>query len=223
MKLKSVVENGVSGTLAVCAVFVTVMLARREFFPPPDPNTPQPPQLVKQWESYATGDERIGAARAPVTVVVFSDFQCPFCKQLSASLRSVRSKHPAGDIAIVHRNYPLTRIHPYARPAAVAAQCAARQGRFEQYHDLLFAKQDSLGSVDWWGSAQQVGVADSSAFTLCLQDQAVASALRADSLAAEALRITGTPLVMINGWLFDGTPSEQAIEEVIGKVRESDS
>jgi protein-disulfide isomerase len=213
MSYKNFVETTLTSVLAVCAVAVTVMLARREFFAP-DPNAPKPPVKVAAWESYNVGDKRIGPARAPVTIVEFSDFECPFCRDLSQTLLTLRAKYPQ-TLAVVYRNFPLQRIHSNARAAAIAAECAAARGRFAEYHDFLFQHQDSLGKIGWTDVAARTGIQDTTAFAACLSNSAAAARLRTDSLAAVTLKVAGTPTLMVNKWLVQGALTEQSLDKLI--------
>jgi protein-disulfide isomerase len=109
-------------------------------------------------------------------------------------------------------------MHPYARPAAIAAECAAAQGRFREYHDYLFQHQDSLGSLDWVRVAGTIPVRDTATFRRCLTGATAADQLRIDSSAAKRLNVTGTPTVMVNGWLLVGTPTAAELETAIAKA-----
>jgi protein-disulfide isomerase len=210
-------ENVATGVVAVCAVVITILMVHREFAPPANPNEPRPPVEIKDWRAYAVGNERIGATHAPVTVVEFSDFQCPFCARFSRTLERVRSRHP-NDIEIVYRNMPLTELHPYARSAAIAAACAAHQGKFAEYYTLLFQHQDSLGRLEWSGLADRAGITDTASFNACLSSDAIAAAIRSDSLAAASLHVNGTPTVIVNRWrLSDGAPAEDILEQLVNK------
>ncbi len=204
-----------TGILALCAVVVTIVVVRREFMPPPDPNAPRPPTAVANWSEYAIGNKRIGSQTALVTLVEFSDFQCPACRQLSRVLEKLRAKH--GDqLAIVYRHFPIESIHPLARPAALAAECAATQGRFAAYHDYLFANQDSLPRMSWSVVAAKVGVSDTTAFARCLTDPHTLATLSIDSLAGVNFGVTGTPQVTVNKWRMSvGAPTEEALEQII--------
>jgi len=153
-----------------------------------------------------------------VKVVVFSDFECPFCKRLASVLRAMERRNQEG-FAVVHRNFPLASIHPHARSAAIAAECAAKQGRFPQYHDLLFERQDSLGLIGWTELARRVRVGDLDQFERCLKSPVVAKELQADSATAEALQIKGTPLIIVDGWLLQGLPPESRLDSLIFRGR----
>ena len=204
-----------SPAYAVCAVAVTLMVARREFFAP-DPNAPKPPVAVDRWRAYNVGDKRIGPGNAPVTIVEFSDFECPFCKELSNTLLMLRAKYPTS-LAVVYRNFPIERIHANSRAAAIAAECAATQGRFAEYHDFLFQHQDSLGKIPWTDVAARTGIRDTAAFAACLTDQAAATRLRADSLDAISLKILGTPTLMVNKWRVQGALTQETLDKLISQ------
>jgi protein-disulfide isomerase len=203
-RVKAAIENVATAAVALCAVAVTLMMVRREFFTPDVAAGPRPPHFVKHWEAYATSDEQIGPSDAPDTVLVFSDFECPFCRRLSNELETLQRSR---SILVIHRNYPISTIHPFAHRAAVAAECANIQGAFSNYHDSLFARQSSLDSVDFGALAATVGIADTTIFARCLSDSGPIETLKRDSLAAEELDISGTPLVVVNGWEFEGTPA----------------
>ncbi|HEX5727256.1 MAG TPA: thioredoxin domain-containing protein, partial [Longimicrobiaceae bacterium] len=189
----------------LCAVIVTALVVRRELFPP-RPAAP-PPQEVAQvsgWRAYAANGHRFGPADAPVSIVVFSDFQCPACRALVTQLRVIRAEF-AGQVAVVHRHSPL-RIHPFAVEAARASECAAAQGRFEAYHDALFVDQPSIGLAPWSRFAANAAVPDLPAFERCVTTPGPVPALERDTLDAKALRVAGTPTVLVNGLRFTGTP-----------------
>ncbi|MEO5798263.1 MAG: DsbA family protein [Gemmatimonadales bacterium] len=210
-------ERVMTGILAVCAVAVTLMVARREFRTPDDPSKPKPPVFVKDWGKYATGSMHFGAAGGKVTVVEFSDFQCPYCKRFHSDLARLQAAHPS-ELQVYYRNFPIQAIHPYAKPAALAAECAADQGRFQQFHDYLFEHQDSLRVLDLVAVATAVQVADTTGFRHCLASAPIAKRVEVDSIAAEEFKLTGTPTVMVNGWRFSGTPTFEQLETMIEKL-----
>lgn len=152
----------------------------------------------------------MGPATAPVTITVFSDFQCPYCARFASALAQILDKYPM-EVRAVFRNFPL-KIHPQATHAAVAAGCAAKQGRFRQFHDFLFQHQDSLAHTDYVAVALHTGVRDTSAFTKCLAADEIAMWIRADSTDAVRLGVRGTPTVLINQWLTPGTPTFEQLE-----------
>ena len=125
--------------IALCSIGVASLAIRHEFFSSrPSPATPRP---VPQWESIARAGNSLGANSAPVRVVEFSDFQCPFCARAEKVLRRLREQNPS-TLRIAYLHFPLTAIHPSAYPAAITSECAARQKRFQAYHDSLFNHSD---------------------------------------------------------------------------------
>jgi protein-disulfide isomerase len=125
----------------------------------------------------------------------------------------VLARNP-GAVTLVYRHFPLERIHRFARQAAIASECASRQGRFAAYHDALFA-EDSLGPDKWMPLARGVGVADTAAFAACLEDSTAEQRVDADVLAGSELRVDGTPTILVNQYrLTDGAPP-QVIDSLI--------
>lgn len=205
--------------MACCALVVTGVYVRGQMS---RPSSAGAVREVKEWRQYAVGNMRIGSDAAPVVVTEFSDFGCPFCLGLYRSLEELRRRYP-GSLAIVYRNYPINQLHPFARSAAIAAECSARFGRFEPFYSYLFEHQDSLATGRWGRFAQAAGIRDTIKFTECLRDEQIANHLRADSIAAQELGIRGTPMFLVNKRQFSGNPPLAAIDSVIkaelGKTR----
>lgn len=176
------------------------------------------PQVVKDWENCAVGPA-YGSSIPKVTLIQFSDFQCPACRKLNLALSGMVFE-PDNDIRVIYRNLPIARIHPYAREAALAAECADQQGRFAAYHDLLFEHQDSLksGRLEAW--ADEAGVEDLAAFRSCIQSSTRALArLKADSIAAVKLGIRSTPTMLINGRVLVGAPDAESLRAILDSAR----
>jgi predicted DsbA family dithiol-disulfide isomerase len=153
-----------------------------------------------------------GLRTAEVTVVEFSDFQCPFCARVTPTLKRLEEKYK-DRVRIVFRDYPLP-MHRDAPKAAEAARCAAEQGKFWEMHDALFANQKELGVADLKRHATRIG-ADAPAFDACLDSGKTADAWRADLKDGEAYGVSGTPTFFVNGRVLSGTPSFEAFAEVI--------
>jgi len=134
--------NVAVAVLTLCALVTTGLVARRELSTPW--TAPAPGVRIPDWRSFTREGHRMGPAEAPVTVVVFSDFQCSFCAVLMDRLRTIREARP-DEVSVVYRHFPIEG-HQHAAPAARASECAAEQGRFEPFHDALFAAQDSIGA-----------------------------------------------------------------------------
>lgn len=151
---------------------------------------------VPDWREYAAVGYRIGSPGAPVTIVEFSDFQCPICKRASEGLREIRRRHP-GEVSIVFRHFPLP-MHDSAMGAARAAHCASEQGAFEAYHDLLFSSQESIGRRSWVEYAQSAGITDAKSFEGCATGAAAHATVERDLAAGRRIGVTGTPTFLIN-------------------------
>jgi len=161
--------------------------------------------------------EAIGPSRGPddaiVTIVEFSDFECPYCQRVAPTIDQIVAKYPT-QVRFVYRNLPLNNIHPRAQAAAEAAACAGRQGNFWDYHDLLFANNKALSDEDFERHASELGL-ELEAFRQCVQNRETRSLVDADLAAAESLQISGTPSFLINGIPKHGAQSFEALSEVI--------
>jgi predicted DsbA family dithiol-disulfide isomerase len=162
----------------------------------------------------ATGPAR-GDPNAPVTIVEFADFQCPYCKEAEASLRTLMAKHPH-DLRLVFRNLPLTEVHPQAKIAADAGVCADRQGKFWEMHDAMYDDQKALAADGLKSTATRLGL-NTARFSACLADGATVQALDADAQAAKALGLNGTPYFFVNGRPIDGNPTLEMFEGLIAE------
>lgn len=153
-----------------------------------------------------------GPAKAPVTVVEFSDFQCPFCARSQAVLQQIQGVY--GDkVRLVFKHLPLD-MHKDARGAAEASLCAADQGKFWELHDWMFANINQLAKPQLIAQATALGL-DVDRFTRCLTEGEKADEVNADMMAARELGITGTPAFVVNGRMVMGAQPFEAFKEVI--------
>lgn len=149
-----------------------------------------------------SGDAPVrGAAMgAPVTLVVFSDFECPFCRQTHPLFQQVLREHD-GRVQLVFKHYPLS-MHERAVPAAVAAVAAHRQGKFWEMHDILFENQEALTDGDLEGYARTIGL-DLARFREDVANEATLAAVEADKTIGRTLEVQGTPTLFVNGRRFE--------------------
>jgi protein-disulfide isomerase len=155
-----------------------------------------------------------GAEHAPITIVEFSDFECPACGHAFGDLRNlVRGR---SDVRLIFRHFPLDAacnanmqqsLHPDACRAAAAAECAAQQGEFWEYHDQLFEHQRMLDRDSLFRYARDVGL-DIAPFRTCLDDPATMERVRADVAAGTKVGVDSTPTIFINGRRVDGALSQ---------------
>jgi protein-disulfide isomerase len=145
---------------------------------------------------------QLGPSDAWVTIVEYSDFQCPYCAQVQPTLAALRSQY-GNDVRIVFRNFPLS-FHAMAAPAAVAAQCAGNQGHYWEFHDWLFANQStalaSASAFEAAAAAQATALGlDVGAWQACRADPATLAAVNADAASGASIGVRGTPTFAING------------------------
>lgn len=208
-------ERMASGTMALCAIAMTILVARREI----GPTTGRDPvsvanHPVENWQRISGEGRRFGAVDAPVTLVEFADFQCPVCGRFSRSaLRGARAVF--GDsLAIVFRHWPLP-YHPFASPAARASECAAAQGRFMEFADTLFAHQEDLGRTSFTDFAEVAGVPDTGAFATCSRETGSIASIERDTKAALGLKGRGTPTIIVNGEMLGGVPDSLQLDQIV--------
>jgi protein-disulfide isomerase len=160
----------------------------------------------------ATGHPELGPQDAPVTIVEFGDFQCPYCGRSEDTLKQLRTKY--GDkIKLVYMDFPLP-MHANALDAAKAARCANEQGKFWPYHDQLFANQTKLAPADLKNYAKQVGL-NTAKFDSCFDKAKYEAGVRQDVQEGQKLGLDGTPSFFINGRPMVGALPVTTFEQVI--------
>jgi protein-disulfide isomerase len=154
-----------------------------------------------------------GNPKAKVMIVEFSDFQCPYCGQVEGTLKSVLAKHE-GVVALAFRDYPLSQIHPMALGAAEAARCAGEQGKFWEYHDLLFGDQGNLDRNGLIAKAAKLQL-DAKQFETCISSEKYKAAIQQDNQEGVRAGVSGTPGFFINGVFLNGAQPESTFEKTI--------
>lgn len=143
-------------------------------------------------------DPVFGPADAPVTIVEYADFQCPYCVRHFEQTLPLLMERYGDQVRFVFKNFPLNSIHPDADSAAQAAECANEQGKFWEYHDLLFGGTLGLGQAAYEGYAEQLSL-DVAALTACLDEGRYAEAVNADLQEGQQFGVSSTPTFFING------------------------
>ncbi|MDQ2889018.1 MAG: DsbA family protein [Gemmatimonadota bacterium] len=194
---------------ALVAVAAWIWQARHQH-----PSVPPPSlQRITDWREYGTGGIGHGDPAAPVTVVMFSDYQCPFCSAAFADLEKLAVERPQL-LRIIYRNYPLT-VHTHAMAAALSAVCANNQHIFLRYSQLLFSHQNTIGQRSWASFASEAGANNLPVFEACLTDPRTAAIVAADTLAGTRIGIKGTPTILVNDLMVDGYPGKGELDGYI--------
>jgi len=167
----------------------------------------------RQEIALSESDPAIGNPDAPITIVEFSDFQCPFCAAAMPTLKQLREDY--GDrVRLVWKDFPLTQIHPDAYRAAQAGRCAFEQGEFWELHDVLFANQQALDDASLKLHAASVGL-DTAAFDTCFDSARYESDVQAGMNMGTLLGVSATPTVFINGRAISGAQPYDVFARII--------
>jgi len=169
----------------------------------------EPPRVAVE----SGGRPSVGPATAPVTVVVFSDFQCPHCAGFADTLLKLSAEH-RDKVRIVFRDFPLVQIHKEAGTAAEAAGCAAEQGRFLEMATEMFAAQSDLKPESLKRRAAALGL-DGAAFDACLDSSRHAADWQRDIEDAKRLGVSGTPVAFVNGRFVSGARPYEAMVQLL--------
>jgi len=161
----------------------------------------------------AKDDHIRGNKNAKITIVEYSDIQCPFCSRYHDTMLQVMKSYPK-DVRWVFRHFPLDSIHPMARKAAEATECAGEQGKFWEYTDKLYANQSNLSAEYFTTAAKELGL-NTGKFDTCLSSGKMAAKVSADLQEGQSLGVRGTPGSFINGKSIPGAVPFSTIEGMI--------
>ncbi len=154
-----------------------------------------------------------GPADAPVTIVEFSDFECPYCRSMLGTIKNVQETY-GEKVRLVYRQFPLNSIHPNAQRAAEASLCANEQGKFWEMHDLMFEDQSGL-SVEALTQKAKTLELDDATFETCLSSNKYAEQVKKDVMDGTVVGVTGTPAVFINGRPLVGNVPFSDVAQII--------
>jgi len=156
-------------------------------------------------EEYVDDDPSLGNENAPVTIVEFSDFQCPYCARFrQQTFDQIKTQYiDTGKVRFVYRDFPLSSIHPMAQKAAEAAECADEQDKFWEYHDGIFANQASLSIDNLKKWAKELGLNENK-FNSCLDSGKYVDEVKKDMNDGANLGVRGTPYFMIGNTALEG-------------------
>ncbi|MDB4913416.1 MAG: Periplasmic thiol:disulfide interchange protein DsbA [Gemmatimonadetes bacterium] len=215
--MKQMLANVMTGLLVICALVMT-MLSVRQYLRADKASAatgvrgPAPAEktTITSTEDLAAHGQSIGPREAPITLVEFSDFECPFCATLASTLATLQERHP-NQIRIVYRHFPLP-FHRAAMPAAIASECAGDDGRFAPFAALLFGEQRSLETVPLGDFARRAGVTSMPAFEACRKRLDVRERVLNDVAAATRLGLQATPTLILGQQMITGTATLPELE-----------
>lgn len=175
-------------------------------------NAQQPEPEPEIIEVSADDDAVRGPENAPVTIIEFSDYQCPFCGRAEATINQILETYPT-QVKVIFRDFPLG-FHQHAQKAAEAAECAGEQGKYWEMHDKLFENQRALDVDSLKKYAAEIGL-DTETFNSCLDNGDMASEVQKDFQDGQAAGVSGTPTFFINGEKLVGAQPFSAFKAVI--------
>lgn len=184
-----------------------------------------PDKLIGKIEVSADDDAFLGPAKAKVTIIEFSDFQCPFCRSFwRETLGQIKNEYidSGKSVKFVYRDFPLSSIHPLAQKYAEAAECADDQNKYWEMHDKIFEEQDKLGqgTISAYGVndikkwAEELGLNDSE-FNQCLDSGKYAAEVKKDFEDGSRAGANGTPTIFINGQVVVGAQPFESFKAII--------
>ncbi|PIT93637.1 hypothetical protein COU00_03360 [Candidatus Falkowbacteria bacterium CG10_big_fil_rev_8_21_14_0_10_43_11] len=185
----------------------------------PSANNQQPPAAGSVPE--VSGDDNVrGEKNAAVTVIEYSDFQCPYCSRHNGTMEQIYNEYK-DKVLFVYRHFPLNSIHPEAQKAAEASECAAEQGKFWEMHDKIFADNaaQKMSVEQWKKEATDLGL-NAKKFNDCLDNGQYAGKIAQEQNDGGAAGVQGTPVTFINGELISGAvPYEQIKAAIEAKLK----
>lgn len=175
----------------------------------------EPPQVVR-YDVPIDDDPILGPADAPITIIEFSDYECPFCRRWHTEVYPLLLETYGDQIRFVYRDFPLESIHANAKPAAEAANCANEQGFFWDYHDKLFSMELGLSTDAYHEYASQLNM-DADAFKECIDSGRFQQEVQTDFEFAANLGVRSTPTFFINGIAVVGAQPFDVFQQVIDR------
>ena len=161
-------------------------------------------------------DPWFGDANAPIVIVEFADFQCPYCKESILPLKRLLATSSV-PMKVIYRDFPVYDVHPFSLQAAQAGECAQDQNSFKEFHDMLFAHQDALSVAQLTQYVRVLGM-DDIAFETCLRSGKYQKEVVDDLQEGFRLGVEGTPTWFINGYRIPGVLNEDLFQQIIQEI-----
>jgi len=171
-------------------------------------------EVAAEVPAITSSDNVWGPSDADVTMVIYSDFECPYCLRYSATLSQIMDEYE-DDVRIVFRHFPLS-FHANAKGAALASECAAEQGKFWEMHDKIFEANaaDNMSLDTWKDDAKELGL-DTEEFNDCLDSEKYADEIALQMQGGAQAGVRGTPATFINGQLVSGALPFESFQQII--------
>lgn len=215
-------ERLLSALLTAAAVAVAAVVVKRELVSPPvSSGRTRPvfdaPVYQTSWQDLISIGVQVGDPNAPVNIIEFVDLECPACRLFHRTTLPSIGAQFGSKVSTTFIHFPLP-MHRFAAVTAKAAECAAQQGRFSQFIDLTFEKQDSLGLKPWGAFAGEAEIRDTVLFLRCLHHPATIPRIDSGAVVGKRLGINATPTVIVNGWRFASPPSAEELSRVVKEL-----
>jgi protein-disulfide isomerase len=194
------------------AVVIAAVVVVRETSAPAPALGNEHPREIPEWERLVDDSHRLGPADALVTIIEFGDYECPGCRAWQPEIEQILSRY-GEEVAFIYKHWPLG-YHQLAYPAARAAECAGEQGRFWQFHRMLYANTNWIGDA-LESFARDVGVPDMARFEECVAATELVAAIERDIAQAEDIAAPGTPTIIVNGLMLGMERDAEFLAELI--------
>lgn len=171
-------------------------------------------KVRREWSRLAATEARHGTGEAPVQLVEFFDYECPFCRKAHPVVVRFASRHP--EVGIAYRHFPIDQIHPRAEGAAKAAICAEQQGEFQALHAYLMENASWQRGPDWEETARAAGLEKLERFSECMKGEKAEARLEKDRRLAEEIGVRSTPTFVHRDGVHRGVPSVTELEDLLG-------
>lgn len=210
-------EKAFTVVLGISAIVMTASVTYRSVRATPEAHRGGvAPVYLDKWQKTIPAGRTIGVGDGDVTIVVFTDLQCPFCRSFHSTVDSMLRTR-GRDVRMLYVPFPLP-MHSHAMAAARATECAAEAGRLHEWLGAVYEKQDSIGVKSWESFAADAGVPAANSIQECAAQAAVGERLSRSLDLGRELGIEGTPSILVNGWLLGGVPSYAQLEKVVDDV-----
>lgn len=176
----------------------------------------EPPKEVKRYDIPEDDDPVFGPENAPITIIEFSDYECPYCRKWHLEVLPRLLEAYPDQIRLVYRDFPLTNIHANATPAASAANCAGEQDSYWEFNELLYSMSNDLNISGYQAYADQLEL-DMDSFNECLESGRYNSEVMADFEYAANLGVSSTPTFFVNGIPVVGAQPFEAFAQLINQ------